>query len=189
MGHLLLHRHVSAAEAATPALHKVLENQAHRFASALLLPAESFSDEVYSLSLEALLHVKSRWRVSVQTMLRRARTLELVSQDKYERAFRDLSRRGYRKREPLDDVQPVEVPQVLARSIQMMLDERVTTRDALMHQLPYSHDDVEVLACLPRGFLEASTWGELAELKLRATPVESAPTDGGKLLPFKPRAP
>jgi Zn-dependent peptidase ImmA (M78 family) len=185
LGHLVLHRAVSAAEAATPELHKLLENQAHRFASALLLPAESFSEEVYSLSLDALLHVKSRWRVSVQMMLRRSRTLELVTQDRYERAFRDLSRRGFRTREPLDDTLPIEPPQLLSRSIQMMLDEHATTRDALLHQLPYSHADVEVLAGLPRGYLSASSWGELAELKLRNVGAPMPSGAPGQLLPFK----
>jgi hypothetical protein len=118
-------------------------------------------------------------------MLRRSRTLELVTQDRYERAFRDLSRRGFRTREPLDDTLPIEPPQLLSRSIQMMLDEHATTRDALLHQLPYSHADVEVLAGLPRGYLSASSWGELAELKLRNVGAPMPSGAPGQLLPFK----
>lgn len=191
LGHLVLHRSVSRAEAASPPLHKLLENQAHRFASAFLLPAESFSEELYSLSLDVLQHAKSRWRVSMQAMLRRARDLKLVSQDKYERASRELSRRGYRLREPLDDELPTEPPQLLSQSLQLMLSERATTREDLLHQLPFSHADIEILSGLPRGFLAASTWGEVAELKLRQpdpTPFAS-PHGSGKVLQFRSRLP
>jgi len=103
LGHLVLHRGVDRGMAETPEMHKLLEAQAHRFAAAWLFPASSFVDEVYSIALDALLSIKRRWRVSCQMMIRRARDLDLINQDKYERAFRDLSRRGFRTAEPLDD--------------------------------------------------------------------------------------
>ncbi len=65
LGHLVLHRAVAGNVAALPEMHKLMEMQAHRFASAFLFPASSFADEVYSLLLNALIDVKKRWKVSV----------------------------------------------------------------------------------------------------------------------------
>ncbi len=138
-----------------------MERQAHRFASAFLFPQSAFADEVYS-SLDALAHVKLRWKVAIQVLLRRARDLELVSQDKYERAFRDLSRRGMRTCEPLDDELKPETPRFLPRSVEMLLSERVVSRESLLHSSPFSHADIEALAGLPRGYFDdGPAWGEL----------------------------
>lgn len=190
LGHLLMHRDVPAEVAARPEMHKLMENQAHRFAAAFLLPADTFADEVYSVTLDALVEFKSRWRVAIQTAMRRARDLELISQDRYERAVRDLSRRGFRKREPLDDELPFERPQVLSRSIQMMVDEGVVTREDLLHRLPYSPTDLEVLTGLPIGYLESSTWGRVAHLKVREqdSPRTQHGAKEGQVLEFKPKS-
>lgn len=190
LGHLVLHRNVTAAEAANSTTHKVLENQAHRFASALLLPPRTFADEMYSMTVEALLQFKARWRVSMQATVRRAWDLRLISSDQYERTMRDLSRRGYRTSEPLDEDVPTESPQLLSRSIQLLVDEGVTSKDELLHRLPFSDVDVEVLAGLPRGYLGSPAWGQVAELRLRQQPSPSEPTTtppAGTLLQFRPK--
>jgi Zn-dependent peptidase ImmA (M78 family)/transcriptional regulator with XRE-family HTH domain len=165
LGHLVLHRRVDARSAATPEMHKTMETQAHRFASAFLFPASAFGDEVYSLSLDALVSVKRRWRVSIQTMVVRARDLEIINQDKYERTFREISRRGYRTREPLDEEIPVERPSVLSSAIRLIIDKGVMTRAELLYKLPFTPHDIEVLAQLPKGYLEAERWGEVVALR------------------------
>jgi Zn-dependent peptidase ImmA (M78 family)/transcriptional regulator with XRE-family HTH domain len=192
LGHLVLHRRVSAAEAARPEIHKLMEHQAHRFASAFLFPQGAFAEEVYSLSLDALTHVKSRWKVAIQVLLRRAKDLDLVSQDKYERAFRDLSRRGFRMREPLDDTLVPETPRILNRAVDVLFSERVMTREELLYQVPFSHADIEALSGLPRGYLDGNSWGELVELKVRvgvsdATTSESAGS-GAQVIRLRPRS-
>jgi len=167
LAHLVLHRSVKRADAEKPETHKRMEMQAHRFAAAFLFPASSFVDEVYSTSFDALLSLKRRWKVSVQMMIRRARDLDLINQDKYERTFRDLSRRGFRTREPLDDEIQPEGPTVLNKAIRLMLDQRLVTREELCYQLRLDVGDIEVLAHLPTGFLATERWGEVVEIRER----------------------
>ena len=51
LGHMVLHRSISARALQQPGAHKILEDQAHLFAAAFLLPAKEFSDELYSVCL------------------------------------------------------------------------------------------------------------------------------------------
>lgn len=193
LGHLILHRNVTASEAARPETHKAMELQAHRFAGAFLFPARSLADEVYSVALDALATVKARWKVSIQLIIRRLSQLGMVNQDRYERLCRDVSRRGFRTVEPLDDSIPVEQPSLLSKSITMLVDRHVMSRDEIRHRVPLSTDDIEVLVSLARGYLSPETWGEIATLKLRSEPQgrgadSSPPEDGlGQLVPFRPR--
>ena len=63
VGHLVLHRHIQRTT--DNARHKLMEAQAHRFAGAFLLPAETFAIEVrMPPTLDDLLILKRRWGVS-----------------------------------------------------------------------------------------------------------------------------
>jgi Zn-dependent peptidase ImmA (M78 family) len=187
LGHLVLHRGVTSADAARSETYKLIEKQAHRFASAFLFPERAFAEEVYSLSLDSLISVKSKWRVSMQMMLRRARDLGLVSQDRYERALREISRRGFRTQEPLDDELPLELPRLLARSVEMLVDEKVVTKEGLLHELPFLPVDIEVLTGLTRGYLTSSSWGDVAELRVRNSGASSEARSGSaKVIQFPP---
>jgi Zn-dependent peptidase ImmA (M78 family)/transcriptional regulator with XRE-family HTH domain len=188
LAHLVLHRNVPSQEASRPAIHKKLEQQAHRFAGAFLFPYRAFAEEVYSTSLDALEQVKKRWRVSMQMMIRRAYDLEMTSEDRYSRAFRELSRRGWRTKEPMDDSLPIEKPKMLAKSINLMIDNRVASREDLIHDIGLSQADIEILAALPHGFLKSEQWGEVSEIKLRSSlPSDTKATGSGagQIIPFR----
>ncbi|MEP6654900.1 MAG: ImmA/IrrE family metallo-endopeptidase [Myxococcales bacterium] len=187
LGHLLAHWHVPKETAARLEIHKELERQAHKFASAFLFPARSFAEEVYSLSIDALLPIKKRWGVSIQMIVRRARDLGMINQDRYERSCRELSRRGYRTKEPLDDTLPVETPKLLSKSIAMMIDEKVTTRGDLLHRLPFSPADIEILTSMPRGYLSSADWGHVTDIGIRPRTEPSNTALDGDLIPFRPR--
>jgi Zn-dependent peptidase ImmA (M78 family) len=95
------------------------------FAGALLLPAESFSTEVWSPSLNAFLALKERWRVSIGAMVKRCSALGIISDEYERRIWKYYSARSWRRSEPLDDVLQPECPRLLARSIQLLVDQRV----------------------------------------------------------------
>jgi Zn-dependent peptidase ImmA (M78 family)/DNA-binding Xre family transcriptional regulator len=78
IGHLVLHRGAPGTNSIEQ--HKMLEQQAHRFAGALLLPAESFAAEIrLPPTLDDLLILKRRWGVSVGAMIMRLSALELIA--------------------------------------------------------------------------------------------------------------
>ena len=66
-------------------LFKTIENQAHRFASAFLLPAESFREDLGAMTLDRCVALKSKWCVSVQAMLKRAGQIGVVSEEQEKR--------------------------------------------------------------------------------------------------------
>lgn len=165
-------------------LEPQLEGQAHRFAAAFLFPAKAFVQEVYALSTPALLPVKTRRGVSMQMMIRRARDLGLINQDRYERAFRDFSARGGRRREELDDEIPPEKPALLAKCITTLVDAKVITRDDILSRLPYGAAEVELLAGLPRGYLEGGDdFGQMVSFRASPPRRSVGPTEA-KVIDF-----
>lgn len=67
LGHIVLHGGVTEDE--YKKFYDLLESQAHRFASALLLPADSFLKDVRYPTLDNLLAIKAKWGVSVAAMI------------------------------------------------------------------------------------------------------------------------
>jgi Zn-dependent peptidase ImmA (M78 family) len=92
-----------------------LEEQADRFAAELLMPAADIRSELGSPSLERLLALKGRWRVSAAALLRRAYDLGLVSDYSYRGMNTEMSAAGWRTAEPAPI--PPERPRALAETL------------------------------------------------------------------------
>lgn len=124
LGHFVMHHD------AEPGRH-VVERQAHRFAAAFLMPAEVIARELPTrTSWPTLFRLKQRWRVSLQALLYRARTLGVISPDAYQRAQIYLSRQGWRDNEPVE-LGPPEQPTLLNRALRLMRDELGVDQSAL----------------------------------------------------------
>jgi Zn-dependent peptidase ImmA (M78 family)/transcriptional regulator with XRE-family HTH domain len=106
LGHLLFHQHLSEDEILKNS--KEIEDQAHQFAGAFLMPKETFSKDVVDTSVEGFKRLKPKWGVSIQAMVYRAHTLGLISEETFNRHFRNIAARGWRKAkaEPLDEIIP-----------------------------------------------------------------------------------
>lgn len=155
LGHLVLHGAV--AESGKWA-QKALEEQAHRFASAFLLPAESFTRDFYVPNLDIFMAMKEKWRVSVKSMVYRCVSLGIVDDDMKRRLWIDYSRRGWQSGEPLDNTFP-EKPRFLERSIEMLVGEGGQTPQDVLDALAMSSTDVTELAGLrPSFFGDAHAW-------------------------------
>ena len=97
LGHLILHRF------RRPDTPQQMEREAHLFAGALLLPAEDMSRSIRrNATLSDFLKVKSGWGVSIAASISRARTLDIISAERYRSLQIQLSSRGWRKQEPVN---------------------------------------------------------------------------------------
>jgi Zn-dependent peptidase ImmA (M78 family)/DNA-binding XRE family transcriptional regulator len=154
LGHLLLHPYLDKRELTTSALFKQIENQAHHFARAFLLPVEPFGNDFFAFDLEPLRAVKLKWKVSIAAMIYRGRDI-LPNFTEYaeRRLWINLSRRGWKQKEPYDDVIPAEEPKLLKRAIEMVLESGEQTTDDLTANLNLEESDIEGLVGLPNGFL------------------------------------
>ncbi|WP_246672855.1 ImmA/IrrE family metallo-endopeptidase [Mesorhizobium sp. B2-3-11] len=185
LAHLLLHRAVSEDELVEN--FKLIEDQAHRFASALLLPASQFSAEVTSASLWELERLKVRWRVSIKAQIMRLQRLCIVDAEGATRLYRSYSAKGYSGSEPYDDVWPLQQPTLLADVFRTVVDDGGLSKEDLRHDLPLFAHDIESLAALPPGWLSQEP-ARVVKLKLVAPTRGEGPSGQlGEVIPISRR--
>lgn len=115
-GHLIMHRGLQTGDRTT-------EEQAHRFASAFLLPRTAMVREYprrRRLDWHALFEMKLRWKVSVRALIRRGYDLGLLDAVQYRTANIHMVKSGQAKTERYDDELPVEQPELLASALEAM---------------------------------------------------------------------
>lgn len=105
------------------------EKLAFRFGAAFLAPAASFKREAgekrTSVSVDELLILKKRFKMSIQAILRRFRDLEIISPTYYKDWCIAINRMGWRKKEPLE-IKP-EKPEWLKQTVGRCLAEGFLT--------------------------------------------------------------
>ncbi len=95
LGHLLLHGEQVWGM-------REVENQAHRFAAAFLMPRDDIFDDLPSQAdWPVLFSLKLKWQVSLAALLVRARDLEKMSPATYLSTMKLVSARGWRRIEPV----------------------------------------------------------------------------------------
>lgn len=165
LAHICLHRNIDPKRLNTASDYKILEDQAHYFASSLLLPPDEFANELWSPTLDGMLALKERWKVSVGAMIKRCEALDIIDDEGARRLWINYNRRGWRKGEPFDGKLEKERPRLLRRSISQLLAEGEQTISQILAALPLSARDIEELCDLDAGTLT----GETAEM--RAMPI------------------
>lgn len=107
---------------------RLAEDQAFAFAAAFLMPAQDIrSDLRRPLQLSDLAQLKRKWRVSMAAIVKRAHSLGLIDETRYKSLFVQLSRRGWRKTEPVNIER--ETPQQFGRMLQAHLEAGYTIAD------------------------------------------------------------
>jgi Zn-dependent peptidase ImmA (M78 family) len=172
--HLLAHRHVDKKRVNSPADWKLLETQAHYFAGSLLMPADGFARELWSPTLDSMLNIKERWRVSVGAMIKRCEALDIVNEEQAKRLWINYSRRGWRSGEPLDSRVASEGPVLLRRSFEMLVKEGGQYPQQILSQLHLNPNDVEEIANLPNGFFTAAGHPSFAVPRLKAVQPQAS---------------
>lgn len=150
LGHLALHPDVEVDGTNLD----VIEKQANRFASAFLLPQDTFSREVLGSSIAYFKTLKGRWGVAIAAMAYRSRDLGILSENQFSYLFRQMNAQRIRKVEPLDDMFPVNKPSVLADGLRMLVDHNVYSKPQIEASLNLNLRDVETIAGVEEGYLD-----------------------------------
>lgn len=96
VGHLVLHQFGTRE----PAL---AEQEAHRFAGALLLPRKAALDEITCpVTLRSLAHIKARWGMAIRALVRRCLDLRIIDETKRVSLEKQISARGWTRAEPVE---------------------------------------------------------------------------------------
>lgn len=113
LAHLLLHADAQPGDSE-------IERLAHRFAAALLAPADAIEPMLPKrVDWRRLAELKLEWGVSMAMLLRRMRDLGVISDAAFRRGMMDLNRSGWRKSEPVRLGEP-EQPELLARAVELL---------------------------------------------------------------------
>lgn len=187
LGHLILHKGMERST--DPVRHKVMEDQAHRFAGAFLLPAETFAAEVRSpVTLDSLLLLKQRWGVSVAAMVMRLWALGVIDDDAKGLLFKRRSARWGVKAEPGDEGRAPEQTRLLRRTIELLASSGVLPVNGVSAYIGLSNTDIEMLTGLPLRYLSGNAEVvHFAKLKSASSPtasVKRATEEIGIVVPF-----
>lgn len=121
LGHLVMHGDAEPGG-------RIVEDQAHRFAAQLLMPADQIRDLLPATMggnvWWTLARLKEQWGVSIQALLYRARRLGRLSDVSYRNAMTTISARGWRRNEP-GLVTAIEQPSLLPRAVELLTQEGI----------------------------------------------------------------
>lgn len=88
--------------------HNIIEEEANYFAGCFLVPENGLVSDLESINLEYFFSLKSHYHVSAAALITRSEQLGLISATHSLHLRQQMSRKGYRKQEPLDDSIPKE---------------------------------------------------------------------------------
>src|SRR6266567_3247132 len=121
LGHLVIHGDAEPGG-------RIVEEQAHLFASELLMPAAEIRDLLPATmggnAWVTLAKLKEQWGVSIQSLLFRARRLGRLGDISYRNAMTSISARGWRRDEP-GLITAIEQPSLLPRAVELLNQEGV----------------------------------------------------------------
>ena len=96
LGHIIMHisHNIAVSD------YRDKEQEAFDFAAEFLMPEDEIKKSLMNLKLSYLMPLKHSWLVSMAALIRRAKELNCISQDKYKYFNVELSRKGFKKKEP-----------------------------------------------------------------------------------------
>ncbi len=124
------------------------EKVAHRFAGAFLVPEPKAYEELgrfrQHISYEELILLKHKYGLSMQAWTYRAKDLGVISESKMRSMFIDFGKRGWREKEPGDQILP-EQPRKMNQLILRALAEGVISRSRAEELLNTPLQELEIM--------------------------------------------
>jgi Zn-dependent peptidase ImmA (M78 family)/transcriptional regulator with XRE-family HTH domain len=156
VGHSFLHFN-TIAESDKDKYHQIIEKHANRFASAFLMPASSFAKDIDVVSLDNFVRLKSKWKVSIAAMIKRCFDLCLIDESHYTRLYKALSARGWRSKEPLDDIIEPEIPELFKQAFDIIFNKKLSSRAECVREIALQQSEIEELCFLKKGYFDDSS--------------------------------
>lgn len=181
LAHAVLHQSVREEEFETNL--RMIEQQAFRLASAILMPSTTYPKEVRHPSLAMLASLKERWRVSIKAQIKRLQDLQVIPEDFARHLYKLYSAKGWSRGEPLDQHWPIEAPRALRDSLKLITENNVRSKaDLLATEFTVFSEDVELLCGLPPGWFDRDP-AEVVTLRNRSADP-SPQVESGEVIEF-----
>ena len=138
LGHMIMHNNITKIDLEKDNnTLKQIEKEANRFASAFLLPEDSFPNEVLDLSLEHLLNLKLRWKVSLAAIIYRCEELHIFTANQVLYLRKQIASKKWRTNEPFDDTLEIEEPTLIPKGFNLLLDNNIIQNKDLSNFIGY----------------------------------------------------
>ncbi len=98
-----------------------MEAEANEFASEFLMPERDCGNDLDGITFNRLNMIKSFWGVSKAFIIRRAKTLDKISESTYKYFMIELGRKGERKNE--SGYVEIDLPNILLESLKLIKSE------------------------------------------------------------------
>lgn len=160
LGHLVLHPDAEPGS-------MVVENQAHRFAAAFLMPKQGITNWLpRRIFWPDFVDLKMKWKVSIAALLRRSRDLGWISEDQYRKGVIQYNQRGWKNEEPGDKelkrealADNLEQPVLVSKAVKLLETRRNISQEDLA-------DSLRIHADLLRDLISASSQQEKIDVEL-----------------------
>ena len=122
--------------------------------------------------LEDYVELKKKWIVPISAIILRAYQLGEISYKKYMYLMNEMGKRGWLKKEPLEESIKATSPILLKKSIDMLIDNNIMSKASLVLNLSnwglnLNQDEVEILL----GFKEGKLTKDMNNKKAKVTKV------------------
>lgn len=160
LAHILIHPWSEDLDNLSREEFKTREYEANVFASAFLLPRDSFVIDIkaHPTDIKFYLWLKKKWKSSMQSMMYRSNQLECITNNQFQYMMRQVSKNGWRKKEP-DDVPFFLSENVFQGAIDLLKEESILSASQILklfanYGVSLYWEEIEELLHLQKGTLE-----------------------------------
>ncbi len=158
LGHMLLHKNITDGIDKKSPIYRRAEEQAHLFASALLLPRSSWVRDIRNpskVTLGTFKTLKPKWKTSIKAQIMRLFKLNLIDKDKKESLYKQYGSKPWARKEPFDDLWVLEKPKLFMQATKM-LAEHGFGADFIVQMFPLRSENLSEITGLPKTFFDNS---------------------------------
>ncbi|EDK33863.1 helix-turn-helix domain-containing protein [Clostridium kluyveri] len=166
LGHLLLHPTLKINDVYKKDVLNRIEAEANYFAGAFLMPITSFPTEIIHNSVDYLLMLKEKWKVSVNAMIMRSKQLNLFTDNQISYLQRQMTLKQMWKHEPLDDILQPEEPSIFKEAFELLFDNKILHPEQTIQDICLNKEDIQSICCLPDEIFKMKPKQKKLELKI-----------------------
>ena len=170
LAHCILHQGVEIKDISNSNTLSMIEAQAWRFAASFLMPPFVFINEAGYPTINQFIFLKKRWRTSIASMIMHCQSLGIISEERKQYFFRELSRNKQRKHEPLDYEWEVESANLLFECEKTIVDAGLENKDTLLQRSCLNPSDYQELVSAPLDYFQPQNKRPYLKLIKQATP-------------------
>ena len=123
------------------------------------MPKETFTQDLKMVNdLEDYVELKKKWIVPISAIILRAYQLGEISYKKYMYLMNEMDKKGWLKKEPLEENIKATSPMLLKKSIDVLIENNIMSKASLVINLSnwglhLNQDEVEILLGFKEGKL------------------------------------